>query len=114
MEYAAQEYVSGGNKDIEIVYPTEGTFIAPEGMALVKGGPNPKDAKKFYDFLSSREAQEMLVKKFYRRPIRDDVDTTKVGLPRTDKFKVAPIDDVKASAEQPAFIKSWKELVAAK
>jgi len=35
MEYAAQEYVAGGNKDIEVVYPTEGTFIAPEGMALV-------------------------------------------------------------------------------
>ncbi len=113
MEYAAQEYVSGGNKDIEIVYPTEGTYIAPEGMALVKGSPNPAEAKKFYDFLASRQAQEMLVAKFYRRPIRDDVDTTKVGLPRTSTFKVAPIDDVKASAAQPAFIASWKEMVAA-
>ena len=113
MEYAAQEYVANGDKDIEIVYPSEGTFIAPEGMALVKGGPNPGDAKKFYDFLASKQAQEMLVRKFYRRPIRDDVDTTQVGLPRTTSFKVAPIDDVKASAEQPAFIKSWKEMVAA-
>jgi iron(III) transport system substrate-binding protein len=46
MEYAAQEYVAGGNKDVEIVYPSEGTFIAPEGMALVKGGPNPADARE--------------------------------------------------------------------
>jgi iron(III) transport system substrate-binding protein len=30
MEYAAQEYVAGGNKDIEIVYPSEGTYIAPK------------------------------------------------------------------------------------
>ena len=114
MEYAAQEYVSGGNKDIAIVYPSEGTFIAPEGMALVKGGPNPTDAKKFYDYLSSRQAQEMLVKKFFRRPIRDDVDTTTVGLPRTTGFKAAAIDHVKAQADQPAFIKTWKEMVAAK
>ena len=113
MEYAAQEYVSGGNKDIEIVYPSEGTYIAPEGMALVKKSPNPAEAKKFYDFLASKQAQEMLVKKFFRRPIRDDVDTTAVGLPSTTTFKVAPIDDVKASAAQPAFIASWKELVAA-
>ena len=113
MEYAAQEYVSGGNKDIEIVYPTEGTYIAPEGMALVKKSPNPTEAKKFYDFLASKQAQEMLVKRFFRRPIRDDVDTTAVGLPRTTTFKVAAIDDVKASAAQPAFIASWKELVAA-
>ena len=114
MEYAAQEYVAGGNKEVEIVYPTEGTYIAPEGMALVKGSPNAKDAKKFYDYLASKQAQEMLVKKFFRRPIRDDVDTTTVGLPRTTAFKVAAIDDVKASAAQPAFIASWKEMVAAK
>jgi iron(III) transport system substrate-binding protein len=113
MEYAAQEYVSGGNKDIEIVYPTEGTYIAPEGMALVKGSPNPKDAKKFYDFLASKQAQEMLVAKFFRRPIRDDVDTTKVGLPRASALKAAQTDDVKLSAGQPAFIASWKEMVAA-
>ena len=114
MEYAAQEYVSGGQKDIEIVYPTEGTYIAPEGMALVKNSPNPTEARKFYDFLASKQAQEMLVKKFYRRPIRDDVDTTKVGLKRTSEFKAAPIDHVKATAEQPAFIKSWKDMVAAR
>src|SRR5687767_154940 len=114
MEYAAQEYVAGGNKDIEVVYPSEGTYIAPEGMALVKNSPNPTEARKFYDFLSSRQAQEMLVKKFFRRPIRDDVDTTAVGLPRTSNFKAAAIDHLKAQADQPSFIKSWKELVAAK
>ncbi|MEO7742113.1 MAG: ABC transporter substrate-binding protein [Usitatibacter sp.] len=114
MEYAAQEYVAGGQKDIEIVYPAEGAFIAPEGMALVKGSPNPAEARKFYDFLASKDAQAMLVKKFYRRPMRDDVDTTAVGLKRLSDFKAAPIDHVKATAEQPAFIKSWKEMVAAK
>jgi iron(III) transport system substrate-binding protein len=114
MEYAAQEYVAGGNKDVEVVYPSEGTFIAPEGMALVKGGPNAADAKKFYDYLSSKQAQEMLVKKFFRRPIRDDVDTTAVGLPRITNVKASAIDDIKAAADQPNFIKTWKELVAAK
>jgi len=114
MEYAAQEYVANGDKDIVVVYPTEGTFIAPEGMALVKGGPNPADAKKFYDFLASKQAQEMLVKKFYRRPIRDYIDTTQVGLPKAGSFKATPVDDVKIAAEQPQFIKSWKGMVAAK
>ena len=112
MEYAAQEYVAGGQKDIQIVYPTEGTFIAPEGMALVKNSPNPVEAKKFYDFLASKETQEMLFKKFYRRPIRDDIDTTKIGLPLTTQFKVKPIDDARATAAQPEFLKMWKELAA--
>jgi iron(III) transport system substrate-binding protein len=114
MEYAAQEYVAGGNKDIEVVYPTEGTFIAPEGMALVKGGPNPTDARKFYDFLASKQAQEMLVKKFFRRPIRDDVDLSSVGLPKAGSFKAMAVDDQKLAADQPTFIKTWKEMVAAK
>lgn len=114
MEYAAQEYVAGGNKDVEIIYPTEGTYVAPEGMALVKNSPNPAEAKKFYDFLASAQAQEMLVKKFFRRPMRDDVDTSKVGLKRTSEFKATQIDHVKATATQPAFIATWKGLVAAK
>ena len=113
MEYAAQEYVAGGQKDIQIVYPAEGTFIAPEGMALVKGSKNPEEAKKFYDFLASKAAQEMLVKQFFRRPVRDDIDTTRVGLPRTTEFKAAAIDDGKATAAQPAFLAMWKEMVAA-
>src|ERR1700682_956026 len=79
MEYAAQEYVAGGQKDIQIVYPSEGTFIAPEGMALVKGSKNPREAKKFFDFLASKRTQEILVQKFFRRPIREDVDLSSVG-----------------------------------
>jgi iron(III) transport system substrate-binding protein len=112
MEYAAQEYVAGGQKDIQIVYPSEGTFIAPEGMALVKNSPNAAEAKKFYDFLASKDTQEMLFRKFFRRPIREDIDTTKIGLPLTTQFKVKPIDDAKATAAQPEFLKMWKDLVA--
>ena len=112
MEYAAQEYVAGGQKDIQIVYPSEGTFIAPEGMALVKNGPHPADARKFYDYLASREAQQMLVQRFFRRPAREDVDLARVGLPRLSEIKVAPLDDPKATAAQPAFLAMWKELLA--
>ena len=113
MEYAAQEYVAGGQKDIQIVYPSEGTFIAPEGMALVKNAPHPDDARKFYDYLASRQAQQMLVQRFFRRPVREDVDLATVGLPAMSKVKATKVDDAKATAEQPAFIAMWKELVAA-
>jgi iron(III) transport system substrate-binding protein len=112
MEYAAQEYVAGGQKDIQIVYPTEGTFIAPEGMALVKGGRNPGEAKKFFDFLAMKRTQEILVQKFFRRPIREDVDLSSVGLPKIAAIKVQPLDDAKATADQPGFIATWKEIVA--
>jgi iron(III) transport system substrate-binding protein len=113
MEYAAQEYVAGGQKDIQIVYPSEGTFVAPEGMALVKNAPHPDDARKFYDYLASRQAQQMLVQRFFRRPVREDVDLASVGLPPMSRIKASKVDDAKATAEQPAFIAMWKEMVAA-
>src|SRR5260370_18964661 len=81
MEYAAQEYVAGGQKDIQIVYPSEGTFIAPEGMALVKGSKNPDEARKFFDFLAPKPTQELLPTKFYHRPIPQNTATTPLGCP---------------------------------
>jgi iron(III) transport system substrate-binding protein len=112
MEYAAQEYVAGGQKEIQIVYPAEGTFIAPEGMALVKGGKNPEEAKKFFDFLAMKQTQELLVQKFFRRPIREDVDMARVGLPKIAAIKVQPLNDAKATADQPGFLATWKEIAA--
>ena len=113
MEYAAQEYVAGGQKDIEVIYPKEGTFIAPEGMVLVKGAPHAEDAKKLFDFLASKGAQEALLKAYFRRPVREDIDTRGIaGLPAINTIKVSPIDDAKATAGQPEFIKAWRDLVA--
>ena len=37
LEYAAQEYVAGGQKEIRLVYPAEGSYLAPEGMFIIKG-----------------------------------------------------------------------------
>jgi hypothetical protein len=57
MEYAACEYVAGGLKEIQLVYPAEGTFRSPEGMAFIKGGKNPQGARKLYEFLASKAVQ---------------------------------------------------------
>jgi precorrin-6A/cobalt-precorrin-6A reductase len=51
-----------------------------------------------------------------RGPFTADAERTLLREHRIEVLvaRDTPIDDVKASAEQPAFIKSWKELVAAK
>lgn len=58
LEYAAQEYVAGGQKEIKLVYPTEGSYLAPEGMFIIKGAKNLDAAKALYDGLLSKESQE--------------------------------------------------------
>ena len=39
LEDGALRYVEGGGP-VQMVYPSEGTAIAPDAMALIKGGPN--------------------------------------------------------------------------
>lgn len=115
MEYAAYEYVAGGLKEVRLVYPTEGTFLSPEGMALIKGGKNPEDARTFYEFLASRPAQTEIFKTAYRRPLRADVDVSKLSdLPALSTIKVVALDDARMGADRAAFIARWRQLVGAR
>ncbi|MEI2417850.1 ABC transporter substrate-binding protein [Orrella sp. JC864] len=115
MEYAAYEYVAGGLKDIELVYPAEGTFLSPEGMALIKGGKNPQPARKLYEFLASRQAQTEIFKSAYRRPLRQDIDVAALSdLPALSSIALVPLDDARMAAERSAFLSQWRQLVNAR
>jgi iron(III) transport system substrate-binding protein len=46
---------------VEIVYPSEGTPLATSPSALFKGAPNPNAGRLFYNWMQSREAQQLLV-----------------------------------------------------
>jgi iron(III) transport system substrate-binding protein len=112
LETAAYEYVAGGMKDVRIIYPAEGAVLLAEGMVIIKGAKHLAEAQKLYDFLASREAQEALFKAAYRRPIRQDVDVTRLSsLPAISAVKTIAIDEAKAAAAQPAFLAGWKALV---
>lgn len=113
MEYAAYEYIAGGLKEIKIVYPAEGTFLSPEGMALIKGGKHPVEARKLYEFLAAKQTQVDVFKSAYRRPLRNDIDVSKLAdLPALRDIAVMPLDDAKMGAERVAFIAQWRELLA--
>jgi iron(III) transport system substrate-binding protein len=44
---------------VEVTIPCEGTGDALGGMAIVAGGPNPADARVFYDWALTKGAQEL-------------------------------------------------------
>jgi iron(III) transport system substrate-binding protein len=113
MEYAAYEYVAGGLKEIKLVYPSEGTFISVEGMALIKGAKHPAEARKLYEFLASKEAQTDIFKSAYRRPLRADIDVSTLStLPALNTLKVVPLDEDKMSQDRAAFLAEWREIVS--
>jgi iron(III) transport system substrate-binding protein len=53
-------------------------------MTLIANGPNPDGAKALLDFIVSTEGQMIIVEKFGRRPIRNDVPGPKGALSVTD------------------------------
>lgn len=114
LETAAYEYVAGGMKEVQIIYPAEGAVLLAEGMGIIKGAKHPAEAQKLYDYLASREGQEALFKAVYRRPIRQDIDVSKLSsLPAISAVKTIAIDEAKGAADQPAFLAKWKAAVAA-
>ena len=48
-------------KPVDIVYPTEGTPLATGPSAIFKAAPNPNAARLFYNWMHSREGQQILV-----------------------------------------------------
>lgn len=71
-ETAMQRIAAGDN--LAIVYPKEGTSCVPDGTAVVLGAPHGENAVKFLDFTLSREVQQLLGSRFYRRAVRAGVD----------------------------------------
>lgn len=112
-EAAAYQFVVDGQKEIKLVYPSEGTYLGPEGMFIVKGSKNLGAAKQFYDVLLSKDAQESLLTQLYRRPTRSDIAVSKLtGLPELSSLKVFPLNLQVATEEYEQLIALWNLAVA--
>ena len=59
-EDGAVNLLKDGATNIRLQYPTNGTSASCFGTALIKGGPNPENAKVFIDFICSAEGQTAL------------------------------------------------------
>ena len=49
-----------------------------DGIAIVRGAPNAEEAKRFYEFVTSPESLIYAAHKYYRIPVREDLDRTKL------------------------------------
>jgi iron(III) transport system substrate-binding protein len=113
LEYAAYEYVQGG-APVEIVYPEDGTPIQVEGCAIIKGAPHQEPARKFVDFINRKDVREAILKKFFRRPARTDLDFQALGIkmPPLKDLKIATNYDFRYWAkERDAVLKRVQEII---
>ena len=110
-ESNAYAYVAGGQKEIKLVYPSDGTFVTEESVVLVKNAPNPAAARRLYDLLLSKDMQVALLESAFRRPSRTDIDVGKyVALPELKSIKVFPVDDKEAQDKRAEFLAQWQAL----
>jgi iron(III) transport system substrate-binding protein len=108
LEDNAYRYVLGGGP-VKIVYPTDGVVAAPDGIALIKGAPNPEAARIFIDWCLSKPTQEYLVGAMFRRSVRTDCKDPD-GLPALKDIKTIPYDFKWAASNKADFVKKFVDI----
>lgn len=108
-ENAAWKYAQAGGP-VGWVYPAEGTATIPDTAAVIKGAKHPQNARKFMDFLFSKETQAMAAKDLGLRPTRSDVAPPE-GLKAMDQIKLVSLDVAWVSAQRNAILDRWKEVL---
>ena len=112
LEYAGYVWANNG-APVKVVYPSEGTVVAMEGCAIIKGGPNPESAKAFVDFINRKDVRELIFAKTFRRPARQDLDFAKLpgNMPPLSAIKVARYDEAGWTAQRPATMAKIQDLI---
>ncbi|MGH7718645.1 MAG: extracellular solute-binding protein [Gemmatimonadaceae bacterium] len=61
------------NIPVDYVLPASGTPVLVDGIALVRGARRPEDAKRFYEFVTTKDALQQASARFLRIPARTDI-----------------------------------------
>lgn len=75
-EDPVMKLIKDGAKNVEIVYMKEGVVYLPAGCAIVKNAKNMENAKKFIDFVISKNAQDALGEVTTNRPVINNAKTS--------------------------------------
>ena len=98
---------------VEAVYPSDGTALIIDANGIIKGGPNPENARKFIDFISSAGAHKILVDLDKRRSARKDV-APPPGLADAKGIKTFAYDTVGAAKDRTQNLEKFDKIFSAK
>jgi iron(III) transport system substrate-binding protein len=97
---------------VEAVYPSEGTGLRFDASGIIKGGPNPGNARLWMDFLTTKEAMTIISQApHFRRMTRPDVPPPP-GLKPTGEIKFFEYDANKASDSRNEYLQKFGEIFA--
>ena len=97
---------------LAMAYPKE-TIVLPSPVAIIKGTPNLPAAKRFVDFLLSKEGQQIIADS-YTLPVRSDVSLPKdspLPKPHDAVVNAIKLDFKNMSSMKEPTIKKFKEVM---
>lgn len=94
----------------DYVVPAAGTPVLTDGIALVKGGPALEAARAFYEYVTSDSALIHQAERYYRIPVRSDLDRSRLPAWMTQS-EVNPmtLDWERLAEEGASWMQYWDE-----
>jgi len=80
------------NLPVAYVIPASGTPVITDGIAIVRGAAHEEEARRFYEFVTTRESLVHTAKTYYRIPLRSDLDRTQLPAWMNEPFTRLPLD----------------------
>lgn len=107
-EEAGATYIADG-APVKLVYMKEGVISKPDGVYIMKNAKNMENAKKFIDFVTSKEAQTVVVNQLHRRSVRTDVAPPQ-GLIEKSKINIINDDEAVVTANKTKWLDKFKDI----
>ncbi|MDR0998679.1 MAG: ABC transporter substrate-binding protein [Treponema sp.] len=106
--HAMQTYVAQGHP-VRIIVPPK-TVGEIDAVSIIKGGPNRLNARKFVDFMLSREAQELFLSFSPAIPVNPEARQPE-GSVSIDKLDLLDYDSELAGSQRDAALARWQQEV---
>ena len=107
-EEGGAKYVADG-APVKLVYMKEGVISKPDGIYIIKNAKHMENAKKFIDFVTSKEAQTLITQKLHRRSVRDDVPAP-AGLEEKSQIHIITDDEQVVNQNKKAWLDKFKDI----
>lgn len=107
-EDPAANYVKNG-APVEVVFPEEGAIFPGESVQIIKGATNLDNAKKFVDFMISKEIQDKVGLELTVRPLRKDAKLADYMTPQDEITLSKNYDESWVAENKDAISKKFAE-----
>lgn len=87
--------------------PTSGTPVVNDGIAIIRGAPNEEEARRFYEFVTTPESLVHAAHKYYRIPVRQDLDRAQLPGWMNEPFTRLPVDWELLRRESGNWMRYW-------